>query len=379
MNLLNYIIWNPDPVIFVIPGLNHPIVWYGLLFVLGFILSQQVMIYIFRKDGKPEKDVEKLTVYMVLATIIGARLGHCLFYGPLFDEFNADGVLIVEGYLSHPLNLLKIWEGGLASHGGALGIIFALYLFSRKLPYSFFWITDRIAIVAVLTGFLIRTGNLMNSEMEGKETKANYGVVYAWRTQEYLASQDRDVETIDFRKGGTMLTKGAGDVPLTVVLEYKEGVKFDLEKQRIVEGRFAQGLHQRQKIVEHIDFGGLSLSYRTYENAEGRAVVEIYGLGKARHAAQMYEAFYCLLLTGLFFWFWTKRDQLPAGFNFAMFLMVLWTGRFFDEYFKMNQVDFEEGMALNMGQWLSIPLILTGAGIMIWIYNRKDGRTMKEG
>ena len=379
MNLLSYIIWSPDPAIFVIPGLDHPIVWYGLLFALGFILSQQVMIWIFKRDGKPEKDVEKLTVYMVLATIVGARLGHCLFYGPLFDEFNADGFLLAEGYLSHPLNLLKVWEGGLASHGGAIGIIVALYLFSRKLPYSFFWITDRIAIVAVLTGFLIRTGNLMNSEMEGKETKSNYGVVYAWRTQEYFASQDSDVESVDFRKGGEMLTNGNGRVPLTVVLSYKEGVKFDLEKQRMVEGRFAQGLHQRRKIVEHIDFGGGPLNYRTFEKSDGQTVVEIYGLGRTRHAAQMYEAFYCLLLTGLFFWFWTKRDKLPAGFNFAMFLMVLWTARFFDEYFKMNQVDFEDGMTLNMGQWLSIPMVLTGAVLMYWIYTRENKSTMRVG
>ncbi|MCP4461082.1 MAG: prolipoprotein diacylglyceryl transferase [Cytophagales bacterium] len=366
MSVLSYIIWSPDPAIFVIPGLNHPIVWYGLLFALGFIISQQVMMWIFKQDGKPEKHVEKLTVYMVVATIIGARLGHCLFYDPDY-------------YLSNPLAILRIWEGGLASHGGAIGIIFSLYIFSRKMPYSFFWITDRIAIVVCLTGFLIRSGNLMNSEMEGLETKANYGLVYAWHTENFIASDD-DVESVDFKRGASTTPNEPGRVPLTAVIEYKEGVKFDLGKQQIIEEQLAQGLNRRREIVQHIDFGGVPLNYRTYDNTEGRAIVEIYGVGTVRHASQMYEAVFYLILMGVLFWLWyKKRDKLPAGFNFCMFLIVLWAGRFSLESFKMNQVDFEEGMALNMGQWLSVPLIFSGIILLVWIYKRKNFKTMSEG
>lgn len=366
MNLFSYIIWSPSPDIFVVPGLNHPIRWYGLLFALGFIISQQVMIWIFKQDGKPEKHVEKLTVYMVLATIIGARLGHCLFYDPTY-------------YLSNPFAILKIWEGGLASHGGAIGIIFSLYLFSRKMPYSFFWIFDRIVIVVCLTGFLIRTGNLMNSEMEGLETKSNYGVVYAAYTKNFI-STDEDVESVNFRKEEKAAFDQAGYVPIAAVIEYREGVKFDLEKQQIVEGRLAQGLNYHTEVTQHIDFGGVPLNYRMYENTEGRTIVEIYGVGIVRHVAQMYEAFFCILLMGVLFWLWyKKRDDLPAGFNFCMCLIILWSARFFDEYFKMNQVNFEEGMTLNMGQWLSIPLVLSGLILLLWIYKRKDRKTMKEG
>jgi len=366
MHSFSYIIWSPDPAIFVIPGLDHPIVWYGLLFALGFIISQQVMMWIFRKDGKPDKDVEKLTVYMVLATIIGARLGHCLFYDPGY-------------YLSNPIQILKIWEGGLASHGGAIGIIFSLYLFSRRMPYSFFWITDRIAIVVCLTGFLIRSGNLMNSEMEGLETKANYGLVYGRYTESFL-SIDEDVESVDFRKRDAVNSEQAGRVPITAVVQYKEGVKFDLTKQQSVEGRIAQSLNSREKIRQHIDFGGLPLNYRVYENTNGQAIVEIYGTGIVRHASQMYEAVFYLLLMVVLFWLWyKKRDKIPAGFNFCMFLIVLWSGRFLLENFKMNQVDFEEGMTLNMGQWLSVPLVLSGIVLLIWTYKRKDFKTMREG
>ncbi len=119
--ILNYLLWSPDPDIFTIPlsyvGLDdRPVRWYGLLFAGGFILSQQVLFRIFKTEGRPEKDVEKLTVYMVVATILGARLGHCLFYNPSY-------------YLSNPIEIIKIWEGGLASHGGAIGILIASVAF----------------------------------------------------------------------------------------------------------------------------------------------------------------------------------------------------------------------------------------------------------
>lgn len=323
-------------------------------------------MWIFRQDGKPDKHVETLTIYMVIATIVGARLGHCLFYNP-------------EYYLSNPMAIFRVWEGGLASHGGAIGIIVSLYFFSRKLPYSFFWITDRIAIVVCLTGFLIRTGNLMNSEMEGLETKANYGVVYASYTKSFI-NADKDVESINFIKGGAMTSDEEGYVPLTAVIAYKEGITFDLTKQQLIEGQLAQRLSRYSEVTQHINFGGIPLNYRTYQNTNGRTIVEIYGVGTVRHAAQMYEAFFYLLLMAVLFWLWyKKREILPAGFNFCVFLIVLWAARFSLESFKMNQVRFEDGMTLNMGQWLSIPLVVSGMVLLGWIYKRKDRKTMREG
>ena len=361
MHLLSYIIWSPDPNIFTIPVLDHPIRWYGLLFALGFILSQQAMFWIFRKEGKQENHVEKLTVYMVLATIIGARLGHCLFYDPAH-------------YLSNPIEILKIWEGGLASHGGAIGIVFSLYLFSRKYPYSFFWILDRIVIVVALTGALIRTGNFVNSEMEGVETNANYGVVYAGFTKEYLETVD-GVESVDFIRNDLVKAE-VGKAPLAAVLKYEEGIKFDFIQQQVMEGRLSQALNGYDEVTQHIDFGGGKLNYTTYEK-DGSAFVNIYGVGTVRHAAQLYEAFYCIVLMILLFWLWyKKRNLLPAGFNFSLFLIILWSARFVDEFFKMNQVGFEENMSLNMGQWLSIPMTLIGVILMIWIHVRKDSPRM---
>ena len=118
-------------------------------------------------------------------------------------------------------------------------------------------------------------------------------------------------------------------------------------------------------------FGSEALKYKVYTENK-REVVDIYALGKVRHAAQLYEAAYCLLLMLLLFWFWyNKRDQLPQGFNFALFMIILWAARFVDEFFKMPQEAFEENLAINMGQILSIPLTLAGLILMFLVYRGK--------
>jgi phosphatidylglycerol---prolipoprotein diacylglyceryl transferase len=161
-----YVDWNPDPVIFFIPGTERPIVWYGLLFALAFVGSFYLMNKIFRTENRSQKDLDLLTLYVIAGTVLGARLGHCLFYGPWFGE---------DGYLSHPLNMLKIWEGGLASHGGAIGILIALALYTRKTKENIWWILDRIVIAVAFSSMCIRIGNLMNSEIIGRETTLPWG------------------------------------------------------------------------------------------------------------------------------------------------------------------------------------------------------------
>src|SRR2546428_1917620 len=162
--MLTFINWDVHREIFAL----GPLVlrWYGLLFASGFAVGYYIMQGIFRKEGIKDDVLDKLTLYMVIATVVGARLGHCLFYEPGY-------------YLNHPLKILKIWEGGLASHGAAIGIFIGLYLFSKnvsKLPYL--WILDRIAIVVALAGAFIRTGNLFNSEIYGKPTNLPWGFTF---------------------------------------------------------------------------------------------------------------------------------------------------------------------------------------------------------
>ena len=267
MNSFNpfvFIIWDINPDIFTIPLIEHSVRWYGLSWALGFLFSQQVMYYIYRKEGRPAKEIDTLTVYMVIAALVGARLGHVLFYDPL-------------EYLKAPLRILAVWEGGLASHGAATGILIALYFFARKTNVNYMWIVDRLVIVSALTGAFIRLGNLMNSEMIGIPTNLPWAFVFT---------------RID-------------NIP--------------------------------------------------------------------RHPAQLYEAIYCLLLFFLLFRLWYKyHSSLRNGVLTGWFLIILFTLRFVDEFFKINQVDYEENMVINMGQLLSIPFIV--AGIVILLRNAHRGK-----
>lgn len=254
--MLNYIHWNIHPEI--LPDIL-PVRWYGILFMSGFVFGYYLLERIFKAENKPVAWLDSLSLYVGAGTILGARLGHCLFYEP-------------EYYLSHPIEILKIWEGGLASHGAAIGILLSLWLFSRKFKEaSFLWITDRLVIVVTLAAVTIRLGNLMNSEIVGGPTDLPWGFVF----------------------------------------------------ERLNE-----------------DF--------------------------PRHPTQLYEAFaYLLIFVFLFRQYWKNKAGEYRGRLFGLFLILLFGFRFFIEYIKDVQVEFEKSMALNMGQWLSIPLVLVGIFLLI--------------
>ncbi len=162
---MNFLIvpWDVNPEIFRIG--SFAVRWYGLLFASSFLFGYIIMNRIFKNENLQQEVLDKLTVYMALGVVIGARLGHCFFYEPGY-------------YLKNPMEILKIWHGGLASHGAAIGILVALWLFVRKEKKDYTWVIDRIAIVVALSGFFIRMGNLMNSEIYGVETTVPWGFVF---------------------------------------------------------------------------------------------------------------------------------------------------------------------------------------------------------
>ena len=163
----------------IIPGYKTPNL-YGILFVTGLVLGYFVVKRMFKKEGIKDDVLDKLVMYMVIGTIVGARLGHVLFYGPYYDEI-IDGRL-VEGYFSHPLDIFKVWQGGLASHGAAIAILIGLYLFSRyTVKKPFLWILDRISAPVAIGGVFIRLGNLVNHEIVGHPTD----VPWAFKFQNY--------------------------------------------------------------------------------------------------------------------------------------------------------------------------------------------------
>lgn len=156
--------WDVNPDIFSIGPIT--IRWYGLLFAAAFIAGFQIMYFIYKKEGKPAAELNDLIWYMILGTVIGARLGHCLFYSP-------------EYYLSNPLRILMIWEGGLASHGAAVGILTAVYLYTKKNKQrTFLFLMDRLVITVALGGMFIRLGNLFNSEIIGKPTDVPWSFIF---------------------------------------------------------------------------------------------------------------------------------------------------------------------------------------------------------
>lgn len=170
--MIQAINWSVDSEI--IDGFRTPNL-YGLLFVTGLVIGYFVVKRMFKKENISDDVLDKLVVYMILATIIGARLGHVLFYGPYFDKFE-NGFLVERGYFSHPEDIIKIWEGGLASHGAAIAILISLFVFSRKISKKpFLWILDRISAPIAIGGTFIRLGNLVNHEMVGDVTSVPWG------------------------------------------------------------------------------------------------------------------------------------------------------------------------------------------------------------
>ncbi|MDR1632045.1 MAG: prolipoprotein diacylglyceryl transferase [Dysgonamonadaceae bacterium] len=265
--LLSYITWNVDPAAFTIPIWGKEIRWYAFAFIIGFILGLWIVKKIWKNENLNPEWYDSLYLYVIFATVIGARLGHVLFYNPGY-------------YFSHPIEIFKTWEGGLASHGGTIGIIVAIWIYSKRVTHkSMLWTFDRLVVPVGFVAALIRMGNLMNHEVYGRETT----VPWAFRF----------IENLPYRMHG---------------------------------------------------------------------YPPVYS--PPSHPTQIYEAFFYVLTGFACLWmYWKRKDYKYEGLIFGVFLIGIFLSRFFVEFLKNNQEEFEEGMLLNMGQLLSIPFIIAG----IWL------------
>lgn len=257
MDLLTYIHWNVSPEIFSIGPLH--VRWYGLMFAVGFLFGYSHGEKMFKHENIDLKWLESLFIYLIVATVVGARLGHVLFYG--WDY-----------YSQHPIEILYVWQGGLASHGGVLGILIALTLWSRKVSKrSILWVLDRVVVPTALVAALIRFGNLMNSEIYGVETTMPWGFIF-----------ERNQETV------------------------------------------------------------------------------------AKHPTQIYESLSYLITFGvMLYMYWKTKAKDYQGLIFGVFFVMVFGARFLIEFIKEDQEAFEAAMSLNMGQWLSIPFVLTGLILIV--------------
>ena len=389
MNSLNYIIWNVAPEIF--EKGSFALRWYGIFFVLGFIISQQILYYIYKKEGKPEKDVDTITIYMVIATIIGARMGHVLFYQP-------------ELILEDPLSIFLPFQftpefrftgfQGLASHGGAIGILLALWLYTRysftrtkttaageekkgffvrrrDLPgQSYFQVLDRIVILVALTGAFIRLGNFFNSEIIGKPTDLPIGVAFVSRLTEAVDERMEDtgnvVESVVYQKNDSVPALSNGRLPLSAYYFFKPGTT-ELEGRHIM--NYARDVAYRLDLFFD---PGHEFAYEIAQQKDGNLAARLSVVAILRHPAQLYESFSCIVLFLVLYFIWTKYKQdLPAGRLFGIFLIVCFGLRFFYEFLKENQEVFENDLPINMGQILSIPLVLAGIFVLIYSYRKQ--------
>ncbi len=261
--------WNVNPVLLDLGPIE--IRWYSLLFISGFILGWYIFKWFFKREGVPVTLLDPLLYTLLIATIVGARLGHCLFYQPEYYLGSWEGVK----------EIFMPWKGGLASHGGAIALVLAMIWFAhhygRKYDFDFLWILDRLVITVCFAGAFIRFGNLFNSEIYGAVTDLPWGFIFEQR-----------------------------------------------------------------------------------------------GETEPKHPTQLYEALsYIILGTVLILLYKFDLKKLYRGEIFGIFLIGLFGMRFLIEFIKNDQVGFEADMALNMGQWLSVPFILAGIGLLVYSFIKK--------
>lgn len=260
MSYLSAIFWDGNPIFFSL--FSYDMHYYTLCFLAGFIVSYVVMLKVFHRENLAQELLDSLSIYIFIGTLLGARLGHCLFYE--FDYYK-------DHLLEMILPIAKVdgsWKvtgfHGLASHGGAIGILTGLFLFSRKYKMNFLWLADKLVIVVPAAGAFVRIGNFFNSEIIGLPADLPWSVIFA------------RVDSLP------------------------------------------------------------------------------------RHPAQLYEAIAYIAIFIFMLTFYKRAKSLKRGYMLGIFMILLFTVRFFVEFVKENQEAFEEGMTLNMGQWLSIPFILAG-------------------
>lgn len=362
--LFSFVLWTAQPEVLASLGIDagFDIRWYGLLFATGFLIGQAIMSNIYKTEGKPDKDMDAIVMYMIIGVVAGARLGHCLFYEP-------------DVYLADPIRILKIWEGGLASHGATAGILIAIWLYSRKRPHlPYLWVLDRIVITVALGGALIRIGNLMNSEIVGKPTDASYAFVFARPAIEeikaYGAQVFTDVKLGEIGEGFQFDGRPRAKLPVTV--SFTPGVKDTAQARRILTAAFNTGYTgYSPEVSDHLDLRmPIQPVFTSTQPGAMQATLTLAAV--PRHPAQLYESITTFLVFLLLYGLWRRQKAAtPQGSLFGLFVTIVFGLRFCYEFLKENQVDFENELPLNMGQWLSLPLIPVGLAILIWSYRRR--------
>ena len=352
-NVLGAWVWDFSPTIFSFFG--REVRWYGLLFAIGFWLGNTILHYMYRREGRDRASLDQLPVYVILATVVGARLGHVFFYDPSY-------------YLAHPLKILYIWEGGLASHGAAIGIFLAVIGYCIRYRVSYLMLLDRLIVVAALASVCIRLGNFANSEIYGYPTGSRYGVVFVTQgVSQYLAQAlgtESEISASAHTKRRDSLKE-----PLELHLKYKGTDSLRLLK--FLKPRL-QHVFASDYLRAHLRLADERSDYLQISTARNEMKVRVALWGVARHPTQLYEAaFYLLLFLFSFIgWRWKLRRAIPDGVLFCLSWMMLWIFRYCIEFLKERQEEFEHELSMNMGQMLSLPFVCAAGLLLLYIYKR---------
>jgi len=386
--LLHYLIWDINPV-FIQLG-SFGVRWYGLLFALGFLLGPQLWYLFMKEEGKPTNDLEVFVLHIVLGTIIGARLGHVLFYD--FSYFSKHPLEIFLPVVFTPTFRFTGYSG-LASHGAALGILMAIYIYvnyvvttrifppklrikkQRRVGQSYLWVVDRVIIVVALAGCFIRIGNFMNSEIAGKPTHSQYGVLFARDVTQRLQHTSHAIDKVKMAKGNTTGQYNGPYQPVVLTITFKHGHFEEETIRNFLEHSVKRLLAKDVYITKHIHEPVESpLQYELTRNRRGDQLAYITTLGIPRHPAQLYEALSCLVLFLLFLRQWeVKKETLRPGALLGWFLVLVFGLRVVYEIFKESNVVCETMLGpLRTPQLLSLPLIVIG--ILLLRYSRRGNR-----
>ena len=335
-----------------IPIAGFELRFYSLMFIISFVVGQYGMQYAFKKENVNPKLMDSLVYWMVGATIIGARLGHVFFYDWGY-------------YKNHLGEILMVWKGGLASHGAAISIVLAMIWWSQRIAKKHpIWTLDRIVIVVALAGGFIRMGNWFNSEIYGAPANSSVETVFV---EAGRASIERgygeNIRSLTFDETVTVFTTDSLNYPVLEAQFRFIGLN-ENQTGEYVNNYLARILNATSKDNANI------LSYqdataKVYTDENG-AFASINVLGVPRYPTQLFEAAaYWLIFVILAFLYLKTNAKNRRGFIFGAFLIGVFGFRFFVEYYKEIQVSFETSMSLNMGQWLSIPLVISGFYLML--------------
>ncbi|WP_282161238.1 prolipoprotein diacylglyceryl transferase [Ulvibacterium marinum] len=308
------IIWNPNETLFNLGPIQ--IKYYNLLWIVAFALGWFIMKRIFLQEKKTVEQLDSLLIYTLLATMLGARLGHVFFYDwPYYQNHLLEILLpIRESANGSLLGFIKGYEftgfTGLASHGATIGVIIGMYLYKRKYPeFNLLWLLDRMVVPFSIGAFCVRLGNFFNSEINGKITDESF--IFA-----------------------TKFVRDSDDMhPSKAMAVTQEQSVNEAYSALVNNPQFSEYLNQ--------------IPYR--------------------HPAQLYEGVaYIFVFLLLYYLYWKTDKKNKTGYLFGLFLVLLWTIRFFVEFVKKSQGGFEESLGLlSTGQWLSIPFVLIGLYFML--------------